>query len=193
MKSAVVNHPDGHMRNCCKRCNVACYAYDDNVPTHPASSQWGPGETFPTQKDRADAPQSRAKHVEWLKDNITLEFWKDVEEQLDKKLIKHVSRSGAVRMPINFPRNRCHWTDCTGQYYDVGNKVYGNIFKACWPAFVNKTGKSNDKKLGDLVEFILAMHWSRAKRQLQIQEKIRQFIIALEAACLADAILDQRL
>ena len=132
-------------------------------------------------------------HAEFVKINIDhrteiVEHNRRLGLTDDKSFMKHASYVGAIQVPPDFPDNLIAFTDTrtNRRFCDPGNKVYRDFFVSCWP---NVTCVSNAGSVGDLVEAILGLAWTKSDRGKRISPEAEDFVKMLEQACLSDYLL----
>ena len=106
----------------------------------------------------------------------------------EKSFLKHASYNGAIHVPNGFPDNLIDFIDKkTGhRFCDPCNAVYCDVFKKVWP---NVTWMSNAETVGDLVEAILGLAWTKSDRGERISPEAEDFVKCVEQACLSEYLL----
>ena len=153
----------------------------------------------------------------WLRKNISSKFWIDThlwmvemnqtyrEEMIEmnhqmglnerKSLLKHLSYSGAVRLPEWCPPTWMTWKcEATQQsYIDVTNQVYLEVMQSCWPAALEALQISDKECVGDLVEAVLGAYYIlTVRRGWQFDFLVEDFIVMLERMCIGTYVQSYR-
>ena len=104
-----------------------------------------------------------------------------------KSLLKHLSYSGAVRLPEWCPPTWMTWKcEATQQsYIDVTNQVYLEVMQSCWPAALEALQISHKECVGDLVEAVLGAYYIlTVRRGWQFDFIVEDFIVMFERMCI---------
>ena len=107
-----------------------------------------------------------------------------------RSFLKIMSYYGAIRVPFDYPVwAYLAWKDQTGRYIDPGNRVYAEVFRACWPCVLYKHGLSNEESIGDWLEALLGIAWLRDFRGLALPAVGEDVRMMLEKAIFAQFLL----
>ena len=106
----------------------------------------------------------------------------------EKSFLKHASYNGAIQVPPDFPDYLIAFIDKkTGRRFcDPCNSVYRDVFLSVWP---NVMWMSNKETVGDLVEAVLGLAWTKVDLGETLGPEAEDFVKIVEQACLSEYLL----
>ena len=99
--------------------------------------------------------------------------------------MKHASYLGAIRVPNDFPDDLISFIDKKSgdRFMEPGNWIYCYVFNRVWP---NVTFVSNPVTVGDLIEAMLGLAWSKKHWGETLSQEAEDFLKMVEQACLSE-------
>ena len=170
--------------------------------TFMASSTWPPS--------KEDLLRQNEGAANWLRRNIPESFWAKAHAEFgninmlnrarlreynrrlglkaQKSFLKHASYNGAIQVPPDFPDDLIAFIDTKTnlRFCDPCNSVYRDVFLSVWP---NVTWMSNKETVGDLVEAILGLAWTKVDLGETLGPEAEDFVKIVEQACLSEYLL----
>ena len=105
-----------------------------------------------------------------------------------KSFLKHASYNGAIQVPPDFPDDLIAFIDTKTnlRFCDPCNSVYRDVFLSVWP---NVMWMSNKETVGDLVEAVLGLAWTKVDMGETLGPEAEDFVKIVEQACLSEYLL----